>query len=110
LDAQGEVAHRYGSKGNVSVDPEVGLKLMEQVQDHLIAAIQNVHILITHQTRLLIAPHYLRSLNGFGQHALKTRPVFHPLLNLAGQTLIVGDQKPPATNRFESVPPGETRS
>jgi len=35
LDAQGEVAHRYGSKGNVSVDPEVGLKLMEQVQDHL---------------------------------------------------------------------------
>jgi hypothetical protein len=66
------VAHRYGSKGNVSVDPEVGLKLMEQVQDHLIAAIQNVHILITHQTRLLIAPHYLRSLNGFGQHFRKT--------------------------------------
>jgi hypothetical protein len=34
LDAQGEVAHRYGSKGNVSVDPEVVLKLMEQIQDH----------------------------------------------------------------------------
>jgi hypothetical protein len=50
------VAHRYGSKGNVSVDLEVVLKLMEQVRDHLIAAIQNVHILITHQTRLLIAP------------------------------------------------------
>ena len=44
------------------------------------------------------------------QHALKTRPHLPPAVDLAGQTLIVGDRKPPATNRLESVPPGETQS
>jgi hypothetical protein len=76
------VAHCYGSKGNVLVGPEVILKLMQQIQDDLMAAVQNVRILITHQTRLLIALHYLRSLSGFGQHVLKRRPRFPPAVEL----------------------------